>query len=107
MTVLSMGHPSFSRSIPMPATPATTPPPLRDAVTFAVQNYLQQLGDQPPSDVYELVLSEIETPLLEVMMKYVYNNQSEAAKLMGLSRGTLRKKLKKYGMLRSKDRNNG
>jgi Fis family transcriptional regulator len=46
-----------------------------------------------------MVLAEVEVPLLEAVMEYTKGNQSRAAILLGLSRGTLRKKLKIYGML--------
>jgi Fis family transcriptional regulator len=46
-----------------------------------------------------MVLGEVEKPLLEVIMKHVKGNQSNAAKTLGLSRGTLRKKLKIYRMI--------
>jgi len=49
-----------------------------------------------------MVLGEVEKPLLEVVMKHTKGNQSNAAKALGLSRGTLRKKLKIYGMLLKK-----
>lgn len=74
------------------------PQPLRDSVRKAVKNYLQQLNGQDVNDVYELVLSEIEAPLLEEIMQYTRGNQTRAALMMGINRGTLRKKLKKYGM---------
>ncbi|WP_018692456.1 DNA-binding transcriptional regulator Fis [Algicola sagamiensis] len=74
------------------------PQPLRDSVKKAVHNYLQQLNGQDVNDVYELVLSEIEAPLLEEIMTYTRGNQTRAAILLGINRGTLRKKLKKYGM---------
>ena len=48
--------------------------------------------------MYELVLSEIEAPMLEEVMQYTRGNQTRAANLLGINRGTLRKKLKKYGM---------
>jgi Fis family transcriptional regulator len=48
--------------------------------------------------VYELVLSEVEPPLLIQTMKYVDNNQSKAAKILGINRTTLRTKLKKYNI---------
>lgn len=74
------------------------PQPLSNAVQKAVANYLQQLNGQDVNDLYELVLSELEKPLLEEVMKYTRGNQTRAANLMGINRGTLRKKLKKYGM---------
>ncbi len=74
------------------------PQPLSNAVQKAVANYLQQLNGQDVNDLYELVLSELERPLLEEVMKYTRGNQTRAANLMGINRGTLRKKLKQYGM---------
>lgn len=72
---------------------------LRDSVEVAVNNYFQHLEGQDVTDVYEMVLSEVETPLLEVVMKYTRHNQTKAAQVLGLNRGTLRKKLKQYGLL--------
>ncbi len=74
------------------------PQPLSNAVQKAVANYLQQLNGHDVDDLYELVLSELEKPLLEEVMKYTRGNQTRAANLMGINRGTLRKKLKQYGM---------
>ncbi len=72
---------------------------LSDAVKNAVENYMREMGDQPISELYEMVLSEIEAPLLEAVLSHTRNNQSRSATMLGLNRGTLRKKLKKYGML--------
>jgi len=72
---------------------------LRDSVEKALESYFAQLDGQPVTDVYEMVLSEVEAPLLEVVMRYTKDNQTKAAVLLGLNRGTLRKKLKQYGML--------
>lgn len=74
--------------------------PLHDSVRQALENYLSQLkGSQLPSNLYELILAEVEAPLMEAVMDYTKSNQSRAAIVLGLSRGTLRKKLKMYGML--------
>lgn len=72
---------------------------LRDCVERAVTNYFQHLDGQDVSDVYEMVLAEVEAPMLEVVMKYTRHNQTKAANVLGLNRGTLRKKLKQYGLL--------
>ena len=72
---------------------------LRDSVEIALKNYFAQLDGAPVTDVYQLVLSEVEAPLLEQVMKYTRNNQTKASTLLGLNRGTLRKKLKHYGLL--------
>lgn len=73
--------------------------PLHDSVRQALESYFTQLKGQAPSNLYDLVLAEVEVPLLEAVMEYTRGNQSRAAILLGLSRGTLRKKLKIYGML--------
>lgn len=74
-------------------------PSLRDSVEKAVNNYFQHLDGQEVSDVYDMVLAEIEAPMLEVVMNYTRHNQTRAAHVLGLNRGTLRKKLKQYGLL--------
>lgn len=73
--------------------------PLHDSVRQALENFLAEVKGKLPSNLFDLILAEVEAPLLESVMDYTKNNQSRAAKLLGLSRGTLRKKLKKYGML--------
>lgn len=73
--------------------------PLHDSVRQSLENYLSQLNGQAPSNLYELILAEVEAPLMECVMEYTKNNQSRAAIVLGLSRGTLRKKLKMYGLL--------
>jgi Fis family transcriptional regulator, factor for inversion stimulation protein len=72
---------------------------LRDNVDKALRNYFSHLDGQPVTDVYDMVLSEIEAPLLETVMEYTRSNQTKASLLLGLNRGTLRKKLKQYGLI--------
>ncbi|MBO6752248.1 MULTISPECIES: DNA-binding transcriptional regulator Fis [Spongiibacter] len=72
---------------------------LRDSVAIALNNYFSNLDGQDVSDVYNMVLSEVEAPLLEEVMKYTRNNQTRASQMLGLNRGTLRKKLKQYDLL--------
>lgn len=72
---------------------------LRDEVERAMENYFRHLNGQAVTDVYDMVLSEIEAPMLEVVMKHTRHNQTRAAHLLGLNRGTLRKKLKRYDLL--------
>src|SRR5690606_29576926 len=72
---------------------------LRDSVEQALQNYFKHLDGQDVTNVYNMVLAEIEAPLLESVMEYVKGNQTRASEVLGLNRGTLRKKLKQYGLL--------
>jgi Fis family transcriptional regulator len=72
--------------------------PLRQCVKHALNTYFKDLNGHNPGKLYELVLSEIEQPLLEVVMNHTRGNISKAAQLLGLNRATLRKKLKKYSL---------
>lgn len=72
---------------------------LRGCVEQAMENYFQNLDGQPVSDVYNMVMAEVEAPMLEIVLKYTRHNQTRAAQVLGLNRGTLRKKLKQYDLL--------
>jgi len=72
--------------------------PIRRSVTSAIELYLEDMNGHEVSDLYHVVLSEVEPAILDVVMNYVEGNQTEAAEMLGISRGTLRKKLKLYGL---------
>lgn len=72
---------------------------LGDVTAKALRQYLASLNGHRPGDLYDLVISEVERPLLETVMSYTGGNQSEAALILGINRGTLRKKLKAYSLL--------
>ena len=72
--------------------------PLGVSVRQSVDTYLAQLGDYPANGLYELVLREVERPLLEAVMGHCRDNQTQAAQILGMSRSTLRKKLKLYSL---------
>ena len=74
-------------------------PTLSQSVRESVERYISAMDDQAIENLYELVLSEVEAPLLESVLNSTHNNQSKTAMILGLNRGTLRKKLRKYGML--------
>lgn len=65
-------------------------------VTKMLDEYFANLGGQAPANIYNMVLEQVEKPLLEKIMVYTRNNQSKAANILGISRGTLRTKLKRY-----------
>ena len=77
----------------------TQQPSLSDSVKQSLDNYFAQLEGQQPSNVYQIVMELVELPLLLKVMEFTSNNQSRAAKVLDLSRGTLRKKLKLYDLL--------
>lgn len=72
---------------------------LRDHVELAMRNYFANLGGEQVTDVYNMVLAEIEAPLMEVVLEYTRGNQTRASEILGLNRGTLRKKLKDHGLM--------
>ena len=77
----------------------TQQPSLSDSVKQSLDNYFAQLEGQQPSNVYQIVMELVELPLLLKVMEFTSNNQSRAARVLDLSRGTLRKKLKLYDLL--------
>lgn len=72
---------------------------LRQAAKETLQNYFTKVGTEEPVDFYSIVLEEIERPLLEVLINQTDFNQVKMAKILDISRGTLRAKLKQYGFL--------
>ena len=73
--------------------------PLKEAVERAWENYLTQLEGEEPFNIYGMFVEQIELPLLIAVMGYTGSNQTRAARVTGLSRTTLRKKLKFYDLL--------
>ena len=73
------------------------PSALRESVTRAVRRYLQDM-DGEASDLYALVLGEVENPLLREVMQWAGGNQSRAAVALGINRATLRKKLAEHAI---------
>lgn len=72
--------------------------PLRNLVHSALEMYFADLDGHLPNNVYQLVMTEVEIPLLQCVMHHCGGNQSKAAAVLGINRGTLRKKLKHYGL---------
>jgi len=72
--------------------------PLRECVAEAMARYFAELDGHSPGELYRLVLAEVEEPLFRAVMDYTGGNQSRASALLGINRGTLRKKLKLYGL---------
>ncbi len=73
--------------------------PLAEAVGTSIASYFDHLDGHQPTDLYAFVLKEIEPPLLVAVLNHTDHNQSQAAEILGLNRGTLRKKLKQYDLI--------
>jgi len=83
------------------ADPAASAPPqpLREAVEDAMRRYFEHLDGSQATDLYAMVMAEVEAPLLACVLEHTDGNQTRAADALGLNRGTLRKKLKLYGLI--------
>lgn len=69
---------------------------LAESVSKCVQRYFAELKGSEPVDLYQFVLEEVEIPLFKCVMEHCKYNQSRAALMLGVSRGTLRTKLRHY-----------
>ena len=66
-------------------------------VIHAVKGYLNAVGNKEINlNLYQLIVEEVEAPLFRTVMELTRYNQSKAARVLGVSRGTLRAKLKRY-----------
>ena len=71
---------------------------LQDKIETLLDKYFKDLDGENPNDVYDMVLNSVEKPLLIYIMNYAQGNQTRAAKILGLNRNTLRKKLEFYNL---------
>ncbi len=67
-------------------------------VRRTLDGYFHDLDGEKPAGMYEMVMSCVEKPLIEVVLHRVGGNQTQAAELLGLNRNTLRKKIRIYGI---------
>ena len=72
--------------------------PLLNHAELALSDYFTSQNGHRPAHLYDLVLREVEEPLFRVVLDYTEGNQSRAAVILGINRGTLRKKLKQLGL---------
>ena len=69
---------------------------LRDSVIQAMDEYFNYLDGESATDIYQMVMVEVESALLSSVLRHVNDNKSKAAEYLGISRGTLLKKLNQY-----------
>ena len=73
--------------------------PLREHAETALGAYFERLNGHRPAGLYDLVMREVEEPLFRAVMRYTDGNQVRAAEILGINRGTLRRKLEDYGLV--------
>jgi len=69
---------------------------LRQNVQVAIRRYLEDMGPSQPECLYRTLMAEVEPPLIEEVLRYTQGNQSRTAKILGMTRNTLRSKLNRY-----------
>ncbi|MBW6391541.1 DNA-binding transcriptional regulator Fis [Billgrantia antri] len=112
-----MNHEAFNRNVDLPGLEAGScaglpeldaaalssaslaEQPLREAVDAAMRRYFDHLDGGTVTDLYAMVMAEVEAPLLASVLEYTQGNQTRAAEMLGLNRGTLRKKLKQHDLI--------
>jgi Fis family transcriptional regulator len=75
---------------------------LSQIVQQALTEYFDHLDGNTPTELHSFVIEQVERPLLTSALTYTDGNQSKTAKILGISRTTLRKKLLQYDLLDSK-----
>jgi len=69
---------------------------LNKFVRDVVKQYLDDMGTTPPDNLYQVILSEVERPLIQTVLEYAAGNQSRAANILGITRATLRNRIQRY-----------
>ena len=72
---------------------------IEECVRESLQGYFRDLGGETPDGMYDMLVREVEKPLLEEVMEEASQNQTRAAEWLGLNRNTLRKKLALHKLL--------
>ena len=72
--------------------------PLRNHAERALSDYFSNLNGHKPAHLYDMVLREVEEPLFRAVLDYSAGNQCRAAAILGINRGTLRKKMRQFGL---------
>ena len=71
---------------------------LGECVRISVEEFFQTMDGHGTNNLFEFVMAEVEKPLLETVLRLTRGNQTKASELLGLNRGTLRKKLREHGL---------
>lgn len=72
---------------------------LSEQVTFTLEHYFETLENESACDLYEMVIQQVERPLIEFVLEQTEQNQSKSAQILGINRNTLRKKMQKYDLI--------
>jgi Fis family transcriptional regulator len=71
---------------------------LNEFVRCVVQRYLDDMGDTPPDNLNGVIMGEAERALVSTVLDHTGGNQSRAAEILGITRTTLRNRIRRYGL---------
>ena len=74
--------------------------PLSNNVTATLEDYFSMLDEETPTDVFQMVLGQVEKPMIEFVLNKTEFNQTKTADILGINRNTLRKKIKQYEIIK-------
>jgi Fis family transcriptional regulator len=66
---------------------------IADSVRKSLERYFKDLDGTKPRSIYDMVLKNVERPMLETVLERAEGNQTVAAEMLGINRNTLRKKI--------------
>ncbi|MFM9968369.1 MAG: helix-turn-helix domain-containing protein [Burkholderiales bacterium] len=66
---------------------------IADSVKRSLERYFKDLDGTRPQSIYDMVLKNVERPMLEAVLDHAEGNQTIAAEMLGINRNTLRKKI--------------
>ena len=67
---------------------------IAESVRRSLDRYFRDLDGAKPRAIYDMVLKNVEKPMLETVLDKADGNQTIAAQMLGINRNTLRKKIR-------------
>ncbi|VAW48422.1 DNA-binding protein Fis [hydrothermal vent metagenome] len=89
----------MSDSKPAPTPQSSAPNSLSEQVTLTLECYFDTLQDEQVCNLHEMVIQQVEKPLIQFVLKKHHNNQTQTAQTLGINRNTLRKKMQLYRLI--------
>ncbi|MDT3668814.1 MAG: helix-turn-helix domain-containing protein [Aromatoleum sp.] len=77
----------------------TRPNEIAESIRRTLDQYFRDLDGEKPAAIYEMVIRNVERPMLEFVLNQANGNQTVAAEMLGINRNTLRRKLTEYELL--------
>ena len=65
-------------------------------INAKLTRYFEQLDGEQASGIHKMVMNEVEPLVIKFILELANNNQSEASRILGVNRGTLKKKIEFY-----------